>query len=143
VSADLKLTLSSTDADIIVKLIDVFPDDFAYAAEQSYIMNGYEMMVCADVLRGRYRESLQRPTPFVPGAITRINYTLTDVAHCFKKGHRIMVQVQSSWFPLVDPNPQQFINIYHAANSQFKNAGVKIFHDAVNSSNIILPVLKN
>ncbi|MEP7111443.1 MAG: CocE/NonD family hydrolase, partial [Ferruginibacter sp.] len=124
-TAHLKVSISSTDADFVVKLIDVFPDDFSYGNEDSYIMNGYEMMVCADVFRGRYRKSFEKPSAFIPNAITAINYSMNDVAHTFKKGHRIMVHVQSSWFPLVDRNPQKFIDIYHAKDDQFQKATIR------------------
>lgn len=96
VKANLKVSISGTDADFVVKLIDVFPDDFAYDNKLGYIMNGYEMLVSGDVFRGRYRNSFEKPAAFVPNVVTEVAFTLNDVAHCFKKGHRIMVQVQSS-----------------------------------------------
>ena len=139
VIADLTVGISTTDADFVVKLIDVFPDDFEYSKDDKYIMNGYQMLVRGDVMRGRYRNSFEKPEAFVPNKPTEVKYTLTDVAHTFKKGHRIMVQIQSSWFPLVDRNPQQFIDIYHAKDSDFKKAIINIYN---NQSKIILPVLK-
>ena len=90
-------------------------------------------------MRGRYRNSYSNPEPFVPGKPTQVKYTMPDVAHTFKKGHRIMVQVQSSWFPLVDRNPQQFIDIYHAKDSDFLKETINVYH---NQSKIVLPVLK-
>ncbi len=116
-TADLKVSISTTDADFVVKLIDVFPDDFKYSDGDKYIMNGYQMLVRGDIFRGRYRNSFAKPEAFVPGKISEVKYTLNDVAHTFKKGHRIMVQIQSSWFPLADRNPQQFVDIYHAKAS--------------------------
>ncbi len=149
VIADLMVSLSTTDADFVVKLIDVFPDDFSYSNPSpagadgvGYLMNGYEMLVRAEIMRGKFRNSLEKPEPFIPNKITEVKYTMPDVAHVFKKGHRIMVQVQSSWFPLVDRNPQQFIDIYHAKNSDFIKSDIKIYHDASNSSKIILPLMK-
>lgn len=142
-TADLKVSISTTDADFVVKLIDVFPDDFRYGRDDDYIMGGYQMLVRGDIFRGRYRTSFEKPEPFVPGKTAEVKYTMPDVAHVFKKGHRIMVQVQSSWFPLADRNPQKFIDIYHAKDADFQKATVHIYHDKVNDSRVILPVLKN
>lgn len=150
--ADLKVSISTTDADFIVKLIDVFPDDFQYPAITSaanagrtfpqtmpYLMNGYQMLVRGDVMRGKFRNSFEKPEAFVPGKPTQVKYTLADIAHTFKKGHRIMVQVQSSWFPLVDRNPQKFTDIYKASDADFQKATIRVYQDG---SKIILPVLK-
>lgn len=151
VTADLLTAISSTDADFVVKLIDVFPDDLSYNnvdiysennPEKMYPMGGYEMLVHAEVFRGRYRKSLENPEPFVPNKIERVKFNIGDVAHTFKKGHRIMVQIQSSWFPLVDRNPQRFVNIYEAGESDFQKAGIRIYHNEKNASNLLLPVLK-
>jgi putative CocE/NonD family hydrolase len=142
VIADLQVALSTTDADFVVKLIDVFPDDFSYGREEKYLMNGYQMLVRGEIMRGKFRNSLERPEPFVPGKVTEVKYTMPDIAHVFKKGHRIMVQVQSSWFPLVDRNPQQFMDIYKAKDSDFIKSDIKVYHDANNASKIILPVMK-
>ena len=137
--ADLMVSLSTTDADFIVKLIDVFPDDFKYSDTDKYMMNGYQMLVRGEVMRGKFRNSFEKPEAFVPNKPTEVKYTLPDVAHTFKKGHRIMVQVQSSWFPLVDRNPQQFLDINNAKEEDFKKATIKIYHD---QSKIILPIWK-
>ncbi len=148
--ADLMTSISTTDADFVVKLIDVFPDEFKYDEAifgkgngKDYPMGGYQMLVRGEIMRGRYRNSFERPEAFVPGKITEVRYTLPDVAHTFLKGHKIMVQVQSSWFPLADRNPQQFIDIYHCNDDDFKKATIRIFHDRISASRIILPVLKN
>jgi len=141
VTPDLKVSISTTDADFVVKLIDVFPDDFRYGRDDDYIMGGYQMLVRGDIFRGRYRSSFEKPEPFVPGKVSEVKYTMPDVAHTFKKGHRIMVQVQSSWFPLADRNPQKFIDIYHAKDADFQKAAVRIWHDKINDSRIILPLL--
>ena len=93
-------------------------------------------------MRGKYRNNYEKPEPFIPNHITTVKYALPDVAHTFKKGHRIMIQVQSSWFPLVDRNPQKFENIYDAVETDFQKATIRIYHDAVNSSSIILPIIK-
>ncbi|MEX6687174.1 CocE/NonD family hydrolase [Danxiaibacter flavus] len=151
VVADLFTSISTTDADFVVKLIDVFPDNFAYGDEEpqqrktapkSYTMSGYQMLVHGEVFRGRFRNSFEKPVAFTPGKVENVKYKLGDVAHTFKKGHRIMVQIQSTWFPLVDRNPQQFVDIYHCDDKDFIKSDIKIFHDGVNASKIILPVLK-
>lgn len=137
--ADLMVSLSNTDADFVVKLIDVLPDNAVDNAVTKYPMGGYQMLVRAEIMRGRYRNSFSKPEAFVPGKPTQVKFTMPDVAHTFKKGHKIMIQVQSSWFPLADRNPQQFVDIYHAKDSNFVKETIKIYHD---SSKIILPVLK-
>jgi len=136
--ADLMVSLSSTDADFVVKLIDVFPDDFKYSDHDNYLMNGYQMLVRGEVFRGKFRNSFEAPEAFIPNKPTEVKYTLPDVAHTFKKGHRIMIQVQSSWFPLVDRNPQVFTDIYHATDADFTKATIKIYQ---NQSKIFLPIL--
>ncbi len=139
VVADLLVSISTTDADFVVKIIDVFPDDFTYTANDTYPMNGYQMLVRGEIMRGKFRNSLEKPEAFVPGKPTQVKYALPDIAHTFKKGHRLMVQIQSSWFPLVDRNPQKFVDIYHANASDFQKSTIKIFN---NKSKIILPILK-
>ena len=147
ITADLFVSLSTADADFIVKIIDVFPDDFKYIDSingrgngKNYIMSGYQMLVRGEVMRGRYRNSFTHPAPFTPGEITEVKYKLPDIAHCFKKGHRIMVQMQSTWFPLVDRNPQQFVNIYKAKPEDFIKTKVYIYHDQEHPSHIVLPI---
>ena len=151
VIASLQASVSTTDADFVVKLIDVFPDSLYYNNVNiyddsdpvlKYPMGGYEMLVHGEVMRGKYRNSLEKPQPFVPGQVTPVTFKIGDVAHTFKKGHRIMVQVQSSWFPLVDMNPQKFTNIYKAKKSDFQKAAIRIFHDSQHPSFLTLPVLK-
>lgn len=151
VIADIMASISTTDADFVVKLIDVYPDNAGYNdiniyAETDpivpYPMGGYQMLVRAEIMRGKFRNSFEKPEPFVPGKITEVKWELPDVAHTFLKGHRIMIQIQSSWFPLVDRNPQKFMDIYQANNNDFQKSDIKIFHDAEHQSKIILPVLK-
>jgi putative CocE/NonD family hydrolase len=150
VIADLAASISTTDADFVVKLIDVFPDDLSYNdvdiydekdPVRIYPMAGYEMLVHGEVFRGRYRRSFEKPEPFIPGKVEQVKFKIGDIAHTFRKGHRIMVQIQSSWFPLVDRNPQKFVNIYKAVPSDFTKSTVRIYHDRNHSSSIILPVL--
>ncbi|MGN6178526.1 MAG: CocE/NonD family hydrolase [Mucilaginibacter sp.] len=144
VIADLFSSISNTDADYVVKLIDVFPDDYPDPVPnpKNITMGGYEMMVRGDIFRGKFRNSFEKPEPFVPGKVTEIKYALTDVAHTFRKGHRIMVQVQSSWFPLVDRNPQKFEDIYTAKDSDFQKSTIRIYHDAQHTSSIKVMVLQ-
>jgi predicted acyl esterase len=105
-------------------------------------MGGYQMLVRGEIMRGRYRKSFSTPEAFKPNKIERVKFELPDVAHTFKKGHKLMIQIQSSWFPLADRNPQKFVNIYECNDSDFQKAVIRIYHDGTNSSNIILPVLK-
>ena len=106
-------------------------------------MGAYEMLVKGEIMRGRYRNSFERPEPFVPNKVELVRFNIGDVAHTFKKGHRVMVQIQSSWFPLVDRNPQKFVNIYKATENDFQKATVRIYHDEKHQSSVVLPVLKN
>lgn len=117
VTANLSVSLSGTDADFIVKVIDVLPD------------SNVQQLVRAEVIRGKFRNSFEKPEPFVPSQPTKVKLELNDVAHTFLKGHKIMIQIQSSWFPLVDRNPQQFINIPTAQDSDFKKETITILHD--------------
>jgi putative CocE/NonD family hydrolase len=150
-TADLLTSISTTDADFVVKLIDMFPDNLAYNkvdiydpadARPVYPMGGYQMLVHGEIFRGRYRNSYEKPEPFVPGRIEQVRFDVGDVAHTFKKGHRIMIQIQSTWFPLADRNPQKFVNIYNASDNDFQKADIRIYHNDLNASRIILPVLK-
>jgi putative CocE/NonD family hydrolase len=151
VIADLLTSISTTDADFIVKVIDVFPDNFSYPgvvqnrsrnAGGPYPMGGYQMLVRGEIMRGRYRNSFSTPAAFKPNKTERVKFELPDIAHTFKKGHKLMIQVQSSWFPLADRNPQKFVNIYECDDSDFQKATIRILHDQLNASSIILPVLK-
>ncbi|HTD97993.1 MAG TPA: CocE/NonD family hydrolase C-terminal non-catalytic domain-containing protein, partial [Mucilaginibacter sp.] len=137
--ADLMVNISNTDADFVVKLIDVLPVDEKPNPATKYPMGGYQMLVRGDIMRGRYRNSFSNPEAFVPNKATQVKFTMPDVAHTFKKGHRMMVQIQSSWFPLADRNPQQFVDIYHAKDSDFVKETIHVYLD---QSKLILPVLK-
>lgn len=150
VIADILASISTTDADFIVKLIDVFPDDFMYEGEKPvagrfgggpYPMGGYQMLVRGEIMRGKFRKSFEKPEPFKPGKVENIRYELPDVSHTFKKGHRLMIQIQSSWFPLADRNPQQFMNIYEAELKDFIPSDITIHHNREFSTSIILPVI--
>jgi len=102
----------------------------------------FQMLVGADVFRGKYRNSFEQPEPFIPGKIARITYDLRDKYHCFRKGHRIMVHIQSTWFPLIDRNPQKFIDIYHAQESDFQKAEHTLHRSPEYSSHIKFRILK-
>ena len=136
ITASLYVSTSGTDADWIVKVIDVFPDDTVSAEKTTRPLGGYQMLVRGDVMRGKFRKSFSKPQPFRPGQVTKVEFTLQDVLHRFKRGHKIMIQVQSSWFPLVDRNPQKFVNIYRASAEDFQKATHKVFHTAVYPSKI-------
>ena len=126
--ASLQVSTTGTDADWVVKLIDVFPDDSLGVTKSGLTIGGYQMLVRGDVIRGKFRKSLSKPEPFVPNKVTKVEFELRDVLHCFKKGHRMMVQVQSTWFPLVDRNPQKFVNIRAAKESDFQKATQRVYH---------------
>lgn len=134
---------SGTDCDLIVKVIDVYPDSAPDNASMSppVRMAGYQRLVRAEVMRCRFRNSLEKPEPMIPNKPTRIEYELQDVYHTFKQGHRVMVQVQSSWFPLVDMNPQTFVDIYKAGKSDFKKATQRIYFGGDLASGIKLSIL--
>ncbi|MDQ2753038.1 MAG: CocE/NonD family hydrolase [Bacteroidota bacterium] len=151
VVANIFASLSTTDADFVVKVIDVFPDLFSYKEDEtaegkglsrSYPVGGYEMLVHGEIFRGKYRNSFEKPEAFTPNKIEKVSFKLADIAHAFLKGHRIMIQIQSSWFPLVDRNPQKFENIYEATEKDFQKADIKIYHSDEYPSNIVLPIFK-
>ncbi len=142
ITADLFVSTTGTDADYVVKLIDVFPQDTkADDPDLKYPLGGYEMLIRGEVFRGKYRNSFEKPEPFVPGKVTEVKYEIPDIAHTFKKGHRIMIQVQNSWFPLVDRNPQKFVNIYKCSDSDFQKATQRIYHNVNYPSHISVSML--
>ncbi len=149
VEVELMTALSSTDADFMVKIIDVYPDNFRYPQEvrrvmnDSYPMAGFQQMVRGELFRGRYRESFTFPKAFEPNIITPVNYTLYDVAHSFLPGHRLMIQIQSSWFPIIDRNPQKFIDTYKCSVEDFvMKQNIKIYHQKGAASRVLLPIVK-
>ena len=145
INAELFVSTSGTDSDWIVKIIDVFPDDEPNPKPnpKELEMGGYQMMVRGEILRGKYRNSFTNPEPFIPNEITKINLRLNDVCHTFVEGHKIMVQIQSSWFPLFDRNPQQYLNIFEANEEDFVKANQKVYFSQQFDSNIKFNVLKN
>ena len=135
IMAKLKVSTTGTDADWVVKLIDVYPADepnHPYMPNKNIVLGNYEQMVRSEVMRGRFRNSFEKPEPFKPGEITDVNFRLQDVLHTFKKGHRVMVQVQSTWFPLIDRNPQTYVdNIYKADEKDFQKATHRVYGNSV------------
>jgi putative CocE/NonD family hydrolase len=148
VFADLFASTSGSDSDWVVKLIDVYPEDYQKVTEDDAakgagpVLNGYEVMVADDILRGRYRNGLEKPEPITPDRVTEYKIDLHPHDHVFLKGHRIMVQLQSTWFPLYDRNPQKFVdNIYKATDSDYVKTIQKIYRSKDAASSIVLPVM--
>jgi putative CocE/NonD family hydrolase len=152
VKPKLKIASTGTDSDFVVKLIDVYPNDYKDASEDEaegkhvtaappVFLQGYEMMVRGEPMRSKFRNSWEKPEPLAPGKVTEVEFTMQDVNHTFLKGHRIMVQVQSSWFPLVDRNPQTFEDIFTAKPEDFKKATETVFHQVDAASGVELMVL--
>jgi len=129
VEAELYVDISTTDADFIVKVIDVYPD-------------GYQLMLRGEPFRGKYRDGFDSPKPFIPGQVTKVRFQMPGISHTLLKGHKLMVQVQSTWFPLVDRNPQTFCNIYECDKSAFVKSEIRIHCGGKSASCIKLPVTK-
>jgi putative CocE/NonD family hydrolase len=137
--ANLVASTSGTDSDWVVKLIDVYPDEVAGQPG----MGGYQLMVSGDIFRGRYRESFETPKPIAAGQPLQYRFALPTANHVFRPGHRIMVQVQSSWFPLYDRNPQTFVpNIFWARPADFRKAVQRVYHAPGQASFVELPLVK-
>jgi putative CocE/NonD family hydrolase len=138
VRVELHVSTSGTDADWVVKLIDVYPDDSSDGKLDPEVarLGGYQQLVRGDVMRGKFRDSFEEPAPFRPDEPTVVRFVLPDVYHTFRPGHRIMVQIQSSWFPLVDRNPQTFVDIYQAKESDFQQARQRVYHTADRASRL-------
>jgi putative CocE/NonD family hydrolase len=143
IKAELYVSTTGTDADWVVKLIDVYPDDAPDPKDNpaNVRMGGYQRLVRGDIFRGKFRNGFEKPEAFVPGRVTKIAFELADVQHAFLKGHRIMVQVQSSWFPLFDRNPQTFCDIRTAGQADFRKATERVYHTARYPSALTVRVL--
>ncbi|UCH94358.1 MAG: CocE/NonD family hydrolase [Candidatus Aminicenantes bacterium] len=141
--ASLYVSTTGSDADWIVKLIDVYPEDAPGNQSNSIDdkMSGYQMLLAGEVFRGKYRNSFEKPEPMVPNQVTKIEFDLRDRCHCFLKGHRIMVQVQSTWFPVIDRNPQKFTDIYHAKEEDFQKAVHKVYRSGKFPSHLKIKVM--
>jgi putative CocE/NonD family hydrolase len=143
IEAKLFVSTTGTDADWVVKVIDVYPNDYPDPKPNptGVKMGGYQQLVRGDVMRGKFRNSLEKPEAFVPGKPTAVKFALPDVYHTFRRGHRIMVQVQSSWFPLVDRNPQTFTDIYAAKASDFRKATQRVYRTRGLASRVTVRVV--
>jgi len=143
IQVDLHVSTTGTDSDWIVKLIDVYPDDYPDPNPNptGVRMGGYQQLVRGDVMRGKFRNSFEKPEPFEPGKPTKVSFTMQDNYHTFRSGHRIMVQVQSSWFPLVDRNPQKLVDIYQAKESDFHKAAQRVYRSREMPSRVSVLVL--
>ncbi|HSP62723.1 MAG TPA: CocE/NonD family hydrolase [Pyrinomonadaceae bacterium] len=163
IKPELFISSSGTDSDFVVKLIDVFPDDYQYpetgnklpngqpegmrppldSTGSIFTPNGYEMLLRGEPFPARFRNSFEKPEPLRPNAPTKISYVMPGIVHTFKKGHRIMVQIQSTWFPLVARNPQKYLANYKlGTDADFQKATERVYHSAANPSRIVLPVWK-
>src|SRR2546423_10578417 len=139
IKVGLDVSTTGTDSDFIVKVIDVYPDD---APDKKFNpaqvrMGGYEMLVRGEPFRARFRNSFSKPEAMQPGKLTHIEFEMPDVLHTFMKGHRLMIQVQSTWFPLVDRNPQKFVNIYAATEADFQQASERVYCSSHVSFNVL------
>jgi putative CocE/NonD family hydrolase len=141
VDVDFVVSTSGTDCDWIVKVIDVFPDSGTGTPTGRMRTGNYQMLVRGDVRRGKFRNSMSQAEPFTPGVATPIRFRLNDVFHTFRAGHRVMVQVQSTWFPMIDRNPGRFMNIWQATEADFEPTTQRVYRSAAQASHIVLPVI--
>jgi len=152
ISPKLAVASTGTDSDFVVKLIDVYPDDYPDpepanpaqppSAAPPVRMGGYQQLLRGEPMRAKFRASWEKPQPLTPGKIEEVDFSMPDVFHTFRQGHRIMVQIQSSWFPLVDRNPQTFVNIPYAKPADFQKATEQVFHRAGAASGVEVLVLR-
>ncbi len=144
IKADLFVSTSGTDADFVVKVIDFYPDDEVNPEPNpnKVEMGGYQRLVRTEIFRGKFRNSYENPEPFVPNKVAEVKINLNDAYHTFKKGHRIMIQVQSSYFPFFDVNPNTFCDIYNADKTKFVKAMIKIYHSKEFASSVMFNVIK-
>jgi uncharacterized protein len=153
ITAKLRVSTSGTDSDYVVKVIDVYPNDYpepeaaANAPRPPDVlvpaerMAGYQQLVRGEPMRAKFRNSWEKPEPMTPGKVEAVNVDMPDVLHTFRRGHRIMIQVHSSWFPLSDLNPQTFVDIPNAKASDFKKATERLYHDRTDASGVVLGLL--
>ena len=139
---DLKVSTSGTDSDWVVKVIDVYPNDHPDYADNppAVKMAGYQQLVRGEMFRGKFRESFTDPRPFTPNEPTTVRFRINDIYHTFRRGHRLMVQVQSTWFPLADRNPQKFCDIYSAKAEDFQKATQRVYHSTGQGSKLDVTV---
>ncbi len=154
ITCDLKVSTTGTDSDFDVKIIDVYPGDYPdYEAPATPVnarllpataikFGGYQQLVRGEPFRGKFRKSFEKPTPFEPGKPDRITFNLPDVAHTFRAGHRLMIQIQSSWFPLTDRNPQKFVDIPTAAAGDYVQATQRIYTGGADGTQFVIPTMR-
>jgi putative CocE/NonD family hydrolase len=144
VEVELFVETTGTDADWVVKLIDVYPDDHPDPDPNpaGVRLGGYQQLVRGDVMRGKFRDSYEKPQPFKPGEVARVKFALPDTLHTFRPGHRLMVQVQCTWFPLVDRNPQTFTDIYAAKAEDFKKQTHRVHRSYQHPSAVTVRVVQ-
>lgn len=142
IDVDLTVSTTGTDSDWIVKIIDVYPDDFPDPKENptKVRLGGLQQLVRGDVMRGKFRNNFEKPEAFQPGKPTRVKFTLPDICHAFRPGHRLMIHIQSTWFPLVDRNPQKFTDIYAAKPEDFQSATQRIYRQG---SRLVVRVIED
>jgi putative CocE/NonD family hydrolase len=152
IAVSLRVSTTGTDADWVVKLIDVYPDDYPPQAGEAAgdrgrparsKMGGYQQLVRGEPFRGKFRRSFERPEPFAPGEVEGVEFTMPDAFHTFRRGHRVMVQVQSTWFPLVNLNPQTFVNVNEATERDFRKATQRVWRTWDQPSLVRLGVVGN
>jgi putative CocE/NonD family hydrolase len=160
ISPKLFVSTSGTDSDFDVKVIDVYPPDYPDSKLDElrpeekdkprtdvfpppFSMGGYQQLVRGEPFRGKFRHSFEKPEAFTPGKVEEVDFTMQDVNHTFRRGHRIMIQVQSSWFPLTDRNPQTFVNIPDAKPADFVKATERVYKTRGQASGIVVEVLSN
>jgi len=140
VTAKLFASTTGSDSDWVVKLVDVYPEKNA----DDWKLNGFELMIADEIFRGRYRKSFEKPEPITPNEVTPFTIDLHTANHVFKAGHRMMVQVQSTWFPIYDRNPQKFVsNIFEAKESDYQKATQHIYRSKKFPSSVEISVLPN
>jgi putative CocE/NonD family hydrolase len=143
IEVTMHVATTGTDADWVVKLVDVFPGDAPDPSPnpENIRMGGFQMLLAGDILRGKFRNSMSAPEPMVPNQPVKLHFSLGDKYHTFLKRHRVMVQVQSSWFPMFDRNPQTFVDIYHAMPADYQKAEHTVFRSSSRPTFITLPVV--
>jgi len=142
-TATLYVSTTGTDADFVVKLIDVFPNDAPNNSPRGpdVPMGGYQMMVRGEPMRAKYRHSWSKPEPLTPGRVEKVEFTMPDICHTFRKGHRMMVQIHSSWFPLMDRNPGKFCNISQASEGDFHKITQRVYLSGPNATHLTVTAL--
>jgi predicted acyl esterase len=139
----MQVASTGTDGDWVVKLIDVFPGSAPDPVPnpRGVRMGGYQMLLAGDIMRAKFRRSFSTPEPLAPGQVTPLRFPLGHRQHTFRAGHRIMIQVQSSWFPMFDRNPQSFVDIYHAKPSDYQKATQRVYRSSAHPSFVTVRVM--